>query len=104
MATWRAIRSSSLNRNQETQSSIEHAFRANGFTATSLGRARAPFRGACSPPCTFSILLMIEGAVAPPPCKGFTLRRPVGATPKWHKFPGLPKWSPEIASCGVPGL
>ncbi len=38
--------------------------RLNGFTAASLGRVRLPFRGACSPPCTFSIFLMIDGALA----------------------------------------
>jgi hypothetical protein len=42
----------------------------NGFTATSLGRARLPFRGACSPPCIFLISLMTEGAVASLPIKG----------------------------------
>jgi hypothetical protein len=26
------------------------------------------------------------------------------ATSKWHKFPGLPKWSPEILSAGLPEL
>jgi hypothetical protein len=26
------------------------------------------------------------------------------ATSKWHKFPGLPKWSPEIVSAGLPEL
>jgi hypothetical protein len=28
----------------------------------------------------------------------------VGATSKWHKFLGLPKWSPEIVPGGVSGL
>jgi hypothetical protein len=41
----------------------------------------------------------------PPPSPiEYTQRRPVGATSKWHKFPGLPKWSPEIVLGGVPGL
>ncbi len=44
--------------------------RLNGFTAGSLGRARLPFRGACSPPCTFLISLMTEGAVASLPARG----------------------------------
>jgi hypothetical protein len=26
------------------------------------------------------------------------------ATSKWHKFPGLPKWSPEIVPTRLPGL
>jgi hypothetical protein len=26
------------------------------------------------------------------------------ATSKWHKFPGLPKWSPEIVLTGLPEL
>jgi hypothetical protein len=26
------------------------------------------------------------------------------ATSKWHKFPGLPKWSPEIVPTGLPEL
>jgi hypothetical protein len=42
----------------------------NGFTAASLGRARLPFHGAYSPPCTFSIFLMIDGAVASLPARG----------------------------------
>jgi hypothetical protein len=28
----------------------------------------------------------------------------VEATSKWHKFPGLPKWSPEIVPAGLPEL
>jgi hypothetical protein len=44
--------------------------RLNGFMATSLGRARLPFRGAYSPPCTFLISLMTEGAIASLPAKG----------------------------------
>ncbi len=44
--------------------------RLNGFTAASLGRARLPFRGACCPPCTFSIFIMIDGAVASLPVRG----------------------------------
>ncbi len=28
----------------------------------------------------------------------------MGATSKWHKFPGLPKWSPEIVPTGLPEL
>jgi hypothetical protein len=35
-----------------------------------LGRARLPFRGAFSPPCTFSIFLMIDGAIASLPVRG----------------------------------
>jgi len=52
----------------------------NGFTATSLGRARLPFRGAYSPPCTFSIFLMIDGAVASLPVRG----SPCDAPPRLH--------------------
>jgi len=26
------------------------------------------------------------------------------ATSEWHKFPGLPKWSPEIVPAGLPEL
>jgi hypothetical protein len=26
------------------------------------------------------------------------------ATSKWHKFPGLPKWSPEIVPTGLPEI
>jgi len=37
---------------------------------TSLGRMRLPLRGTSSPPCTFSIFLMIDGAVASLPVKG----------------------------------
>jgi hypothetical protein len=36
------------------------------------------------------------GGCCPPPCKGFTLRRSAAPTSKWHFFPGLPSWSPEI--------
>jgi hypothetical protein len=43
--------------------------RLNGFMAASLGRVRLPFRGAYSPPCTFSIFLMIDGAVASLPVR-----------------------------------
>jgi hypothetical protein len=43
---------------------LSKPLRLNGFTARSLGRARLPFCGACSPPCTFLISLMIEGAIA----------------------------------------
>ncbi len=46
---------------------LSRPLRLNGFTATYLGRARPPFRGASSPPCTFSISLMIDGAIASPP-------------------------------------
>jgi len=44
--------------------------RLNGFMAASLGKARLPFHGACSPPCTFSNFLMIDGAIASLPVRG----------------------------------
>jgi hypothetical protein len=75
----------------------------NGFTAKYLGRARLPFRGACSPFCTFSIFLMIKGGCCLPPYKRFTLRSPAEATSKWHFFLGLPKWSPETVPVWTPG-
>ncbi len=50
MATWKAIRTSSQNRDLNIQSSIEKPLRLSGFTSISLGRARLPFRGTCSPP------------------------------------------------------
>ncbi len=28
----------------------------------------------------------------------------MGTTSEWHKFPGLPKWSPEIVPTGLPEL
>jgi hypothetical protein len=46
-----------------------------------LGRARLPFRGACSPPCTFSIFLMIDGAVASLPIRGSP---PYATPPRLH--------------------
>jgi hypothetical protein len=50
---------------------LKKPLRLSGFTSTSLGRARLPFCGTCSPPCTSLISLMIEGAVAPlPPFHG----------------------------------
>jgi len=55
--------------------------RLNGLTAASLGRARLPFRGACSPPCTFSIFLMIDGAVASLPVRGSPYNAPLRLHP-----------------------
>jgi hypothetical protein len=70
MATWRAIRSSRQNRKQDKHDSIEQAFRAEWLHGHFLGRARPPFRGTFSPPCTFLISLMIDGVVASLPVKG----------------------------------
>jgi len=49
---------------------LSKPLKLNGFTVTSLGRARLPFHGTCSPPCIFSISLMTEGVVASLPVKG----------------------------------
>jgi hypothetical protein len=59
----------------------------NGFTAASLGRARLPFHGACSPPCTFSIFLMIDGAVASLPARGSPCTSPRGPHPNGFFVP-----------------
>jgi hypothetical protein len=75
----------------------------NGFTATSLGRARPPFCGACSPPCTFLISLMIEGAVASLPVKGSPYDSPWGLHPNGFSLPGLLRGSPEILPTGTLG-
>jgi len=53
----------------------------NGFTAASLGRARLPFLGACSPPCTFSIFLMIDGAAASLPVRDSPCNAPLRLHP-----------------------
>jgi hypothetical protein len=44
---------------------------------------------------------MTEGAVASLPRKGVHPLLAVEATSKWHKFLGLPKWSPEIVPAGL---
>jgi hypothetical protein len=71
----------------------------NGFTATSLGRARLPFLGACSPPCTFSIFLMIDGAVASLPVRGSPCVWPWDQHPNvilsWDSKMGVPKF-PQV--------
>jgi len=77
----------------------------NGFTAASLGRARLPILGACSPPCTFSIFLMIDGVVASLPVRGspyvapphphpngFYSRDSQGGVPKLSQFKLLGLW------------
>jgi hypothetical protein len=77
--------------------------RLNGFTATSLGRVRPPFRGASSPPCTFSIFLMIDGAVASLPVRG----SPYSSQWRWHpngyfSRVGVPElWTPISPDCRV---
>ncbi len=88
----------------------------NGFTAASLGRARLPFHGACSPPCTFSIFLMIDGVVASLPIKGSLCssarrlhpngsfsRDSQGGVPKLSRF-GLPRLWAFITSRPELGL
>jgi len=55
--------------------------RLNGFMVASLGKAKLPFRGACSPPCTFSIFLMIDGAVTSLPARGSPCTSPRGPHP-----------------------
>ncbi len=70
MATWKAIRSSSQDRTMTIRIALSLPLGLNGFTVASLGRARLPFLGACSPPCTFSIFLMIDGAIASLPVRG----------------------------------
>jgi hypothetical protein len=69
---------------------LSRPLRLNGFTATYLGRARPPFCGAYSPPCTFSISLMIDGAIASLPVRD----SPYSSRRRWHPngyFPGTPK-------------
>jgi hypothetical protein len=103
MATWRAIRSSRSARKLDRQDSIEQALGRNGFTATSLGRARAPFRGAFSPLCTFLISLMNEGVVASLLGKRVYLQLAAKTTSKWLFFSGLPRGSLETVPGWSPG-
>jgi len=84
---------------------VSKPLRLNGFTATSSGRARLPFRGACSPPCIFSISLMTEGVVAPLHAKGSPCTSPQGPHPNGFFCPRTPKWesrcrNPTLAKCG----
>jgi hypothetical protein len=78
--------------------------RLNGFTAASLGRARLPFRGAYSPLCTFSIFLMIDGAVASLPIRG----SPYNSTRRLHPNGSFSRDSqggvPKLSRFGLPGL
>ncbi len=74
MATWKAIKSHCQTKDLDSQLSIELTFRKKWLHLNILGTDNATIRWRYFPPCTFSISLMIEGAVAPPPCKGFTLR------------------------------
>jgi hypothetical protein len=78
--------------------------RLNGFTAASLGRARLPFRGAYSPPCTFSIFLMIDGAVASLPVRG----SPCNSARRLHPNGSFSRDSqggvPKLSRFGLPGL
>jgi hypothetical protein len=53
MATWRAIRSFSSNRNQETQSSIEHAFRAEWLHGHIFGEGEGAISWRLLPPVYF---------------------------------------------------
>jgi hypothetical protein len=71
--------------------------RLNGFTATSLGRARLPFRGACSPPCTFLISLMTEGALASLPAKGLPCTSPWGPHPNGFSVTGFLKSNLDLS-------
>ncbi len=48
MATWKARIGL-----KTIRIALSKPLRLNGFTATSLGKARLPFRGACSPPLYF---------------------------------------------------
>jgi hypothetical protein len=67
-----------------------------------LGRARPPFRGACSPPCTFSISLMIEGVVASLPTRGSPCGWPQSLHPNGFSLLGLLSESPEIVPNATP--
>ncbi len=73
MATWRPLDLLARIGLRTITIALSLPLRLNGYTAASLGRARLPFRGACSPPCTFSIFLMIDGAVASFPVRGSLL-------------------------------
>jgi hypothetical protein len=44
------------------------------------------------------------GSKPPPYSLDTSLRYSAGTTSKWHKFPGLPKWSPEIVPAGLSEL
>jgi len=92
MASWKAIRSTSHQREHSTQTSIEKAIKAEWFMDTFLGRMRLPLRGTSSPPCTFSIFLMTDGDVASFPVKGSLLCLSTWPTSKWHFVPRLPKF------------
>jgi hypothetical protein len=96
MATWKAIRSSRRNRNQDNQNRIEQAFKAEWLHGHIFGEGEAAISWRLLPPCTFSISLMIEGAVASLLVKGSPLH--IFATPssKWFFVPRLPSGSPEI--------
>jgi hypothetical protein len=74
------------------------------LTTVSLGKARLPFRGACSPPYTFSIFLMIDGAIASLPVRG----SPCTTPREWHPNGFLSRDSqmgvPKLPWLGLPQL
>jgi hypothetical protein len=75
---------------------LNKPLRLNGFMDTFLGRMRLPLRGTSSPPCTFSIFLMIDGAVASFPVKGSppaVLRRGYIQMAFFPKTPKLESWN-----------
>jgi hypothetical protein len=79
---------------------LNRPLRPNGFTAEFLERARLPFRGACSLPCTFLISLMTDGAVASLPARG-SLSALLRCT---HTRMALCPGTPKVQSRNCPGL
>ncbi len=78
--------------------------RLNGFTAAYLGRARLPSRGAYSPPCTFSIFLMIDGAIASLPIRGSPCSSPPRLHPNGYFSQDSKGGVPKLSRVGLSGL
>ncbi len=73
MASWKTIRSSSHKREQNTQISIEQAFKAEWLHGHIFGEGEAAISWRLLPPLYFLISLMIDGAVASLPVRGSPL-------------------------------
>ncbi len=70
MASSKAIRSSSQSRDQNIQSCIEKAFKAEWLHGHIFGEGESAISWHLLPPCISSISLMTEGAVASLPARG----------------------------------